>query len=205
MRQGRHAANDGSFARSTGAAAGRGVLLLAVAAALGIVLYQGVDDVPPGARVAAGDRPAERPVRDGTTTTVAPEVTTTTVPLKEPKDVKVLVANGTTVKGLGGRITDRLRTAGGYNTLAPTNAPAAQASTVFYVSGFQREAAALAESLGLPPTAVKPMPTPPPLPDLRGANVLVVVGPDLAEAPATAGSTTSTTTAGRATTSTTKG
>lgn len=207
-RRGRHAADDASFAKSAGAAATRGLLLLIVAALIGFVLYRSVDDVPPGTDVAST---AERT----TTTSKASEdggevVGTTTVPLRAPKDVKVLVANGSGVGGLGGTVSARLRAPAGYNVLSPVNAPArVQATTIYYTPGFDREAAALAKTLGLPPTTVKPMPAQAPVPDNRGANVIVVAGPELNQAAATtttapratAGSTT--TTAAPRTTSTT--
>ena len=195
MNRGRHAADDASFAKSAGAAASRGLLLLVVAAIIGLVLYRSVEDVPPGTEVSATPR--------RTTTTVVGEdgeiVTSTTVPLRQAKDVKVLVANGAGVSGLGGQVSERLRTPHGYNVLSPVNAPArVQTTTLFYTPGFDREASAIAELLGLPPTTVKPMPAPPPVPDTRGANVVVLAGPELnpanttTTAPAAGGATTTT-------------
>jgi hypothetical protein len=51
---------------------------------------------------------------------------------------------------------------------------------VYYTEGFQAEAQAVAASLGAPAEAVQPMPTPPPVADIQGAQVLVVLGPDIA-------------------------
>lgn len=195
MSRGRHAADDASFAKSAGAAASRGLLLLVLAAVIGLVLYRSVEDVPPGTDVSAATRRT-------TTTEAAGEagevISSTTVPLRQPKDIKVLVANGAGVSGLGGQVSERLRTPHGYNVLSPVNAPArVQTTTLFYTPGFDREAAKIAEVLGLPPTTVKPMPAQAPVPDTRGANVVVLAGPELnAAAPAT------TTTARGATTTT---
>lgn len=177
MSRGRHAADDASFARSAGAAASRGLLLLVAAAVIGLVLYRSVEDVPPGTDVSSATRRT-------TTTEAAGEdgevITSTTVPLRQAKDVKVLVANGAGVSGLGGQVSERLRTPHGYNVLSPVNAPArVQTTTLYYTPGFDREAAKVAEVLGLPPTTVKPMPAQAPVPDTRGANVVVVAGPEL--------------------------
>ena len=196
MRRGRHAAEDGSFGRSAGMAAGRGAALLAVAVAIGVILLNAADDEP-GDRLAAGsDSATTEPQARGTTT--LPPITTTTLPLRAPRDVKVLSANGTDVRGVAGKVRDVLR-ASGYNVLAPTDAKPATASAVYFAPAFNREAEAVAQALALPSTAVQPLPTPPPVPDVRGANVLVVVGPELAQRLAA----TTTTTTRRATTSTT--
>jgi len=71
---------------------------------------------------------------------------------------------------------------------------AATASNVYFNPGFDREARVVAQLLGLPDSAVQAMPTPPPVSDTRGADVIVVVGPDLAKqgnpTPATSPATT---------------
>lgn len=200
MKRGRHAADDGSFGRSSGMAAGRGAALLAVAVVIGIVLLNAADNEP-SRQVSAGGDATTTTVADEATTTLAP--TTSTVPARAPKEVKVLSTNGTDVKGAARKATDVLRTAG-FNVLAPVDfGKDVTASAVYFTDGFEREALAVATSLSLGPAVVKAMPTPPPLADTRGANVLVVVGPEVASrlvTPASA-STTVTTRAGAATTS----
>lgn len=189
MRRGRHAADDGSFSRSAGTALGRGLVLLAVAVLLGIFLLNRVDD-PVEDGVNAGNSRAEQT----TTTTSEPEVsTTTTAPARAPKDVRVLTANGTSVRGAAGRVKDRLM-AQGYNTLAATDASTKPAQTaVYYTAGFQREAAAIAQFLGVAAQAVQAMPATPPVGDLKNANVLVMVGADLAGQGGSSGGGTTTT------------
>lgn len=182
-------------------APGRGAALLAVAVVLGVVLLNAADDPPPD-RVAAGrtggSTPSEVTTSTGVTTTVA------TLPLRTPADVKVIAANGTTMKGVARKATDQLKTAG-YNVLSPTDAQRAAASAVYFVGDFMREAEAVAANLGLPASSVQALPTPPPLPDARGATVIVVVGPELAQSLAATTATTATTAAagGVTTTSTT--
>ena len=192
MRRGRHAADDGSFRRSTGMAAGRGALLLGVAVVLGIVLLNAVDDTP-SARVSTGDDRSTTTVAPEETTTTQAATTTTTVAARAPKDVKVLATNGTDVKGAARKATDVLRAAG-YNVLAPVDARRADATSVYFAPGYEREAQAVASALALSPASVKALPTPPPVADLRGANVLVVVGPDVAGRLVGAGTATTTTT-----------
>lgn len=189
MRPGQHAAGDGSFGRSSGMAAGRAAALLVLAVVLGIVVINGAEDVP-GQRLTAGGTATTRTSVARTTTTVR-RSTTTTTPVRQPKDVKVLPANGTTVAGAAGKVRDMLKAAG-YNVLAPGQAKKADASAVYYTATYDREARAVADVLALPPPSVQSLPEPAPVTDLRGANILVVVGPDLAQR-VTQRSTTSTT------------
>ena len=110
-----------------------------------------------------------------------------------PKDVKVLVANGTTTAGAASRVVQPL-TAAGYNVLAPTDATkaaktATRSSVVYFTPGYDLDARFIATRLTLQPTAVQTLPATPPVANTQGANVIVVVGPDLAGS----GSTTATT------------
>jgi hypothetical protein len=170
----RHAATDGSFSRSAGGAALRGAGLLVVAVILGIILLRngGGDPYSRAVRTVATP-PPEAPVRTPTPTI--------TVPVRTPNDIKVLPANGTSTSGAGTAIFNRLKQAG-YNVLAAGNSTSpATTSNVYYNPGFEREARVVAQLLGLPDSAVQPMPTPPPVSDTRGSDVIVVVGPDLAK------------------------
>lgn len=218
MRPGRYAATDGSFTKSAGGAGARGLALLAVALLIGIVLLNATDADPPGATVSArGDSDTADGADDGddtgaAATTTVPAPPTTAVPARAPKDVKVIVANASPTNGAAGAASNALKPAG-YNVLAPTNAPRAPQSSVFFTPGYDRDAAAIAALLKFPPTSVKPMPAPPPF-ATNTANVAVVIG--TAEAPslvststtaagASGSSTTSTTAAGAtSTTATTK-
>lgn len=196
MKRGRHAADDGSFGRSSGMAAGRAAVLLAAAVVIGIVLLNAADDESPE-QVTAGDDSASTTTPPEGTTTV-PTTSTTTLPARAPKDVKVLSANGTDVKGAARKATDALRAAG-FNVLAPVDAgKSVTATNVYFNAGFEREAEAVAGSLGLGPPSVRAMPTPPPVPDIRGADVVVIVGPETAARLVTPAATTATTRAATA-------
>jgi hypothetical protein len=167
VRPGRYAAADGSFARSAGGAGARGIALLAIALLIGIVLLNATSDDPPGTSLSTGsgtpstdDGSADKPTKAATTTTVPP---TTTLPARAPKDVKVIVANASSVKGAATKASDVLKPPG-YNVLAPANAATAKESSVFFTPGYDRDAAAIAAALQFPPTSVKPLPAPSPRP-----------------------------------------
>lgn len=210
MRPGTHAADDGSFGRSAGAAMGRGIVLLAIALVIGIVLLNATDDQPPGTDLATGSRSGGSSDDGDTsapaTTSTAPP--TTTAAARNPAEVKVLVANASTVRGAAGGARTKLLEAK-YNVLSPIDSPTKGAeSAVYFTAEYQADATAVAAALGIPATLVKPLPTPAPVPDLKTANVLVLLGTDHATRFGTADAAATTTTAapaagGATTTSTT--
>ena len=185
----RHAAGDGSFGRSASGAAARGAFLLAIAVALGVILLHAFDRGSGAFNASLRTTPSPSPQPS---VTFLPSGTTTTQPLRAPAAVKVLPANGTSTAGAGTKTGDRLKTAG-YDVLAATNTTkAATTSSVEFAPGFEREARVVAQLLGLADSAVQPIPTPAPVPDLRGANLLVIVGTDLAGRTAPAATTATT-------------
>lgn len=127
------------------------------------------------------------------------ETTETTVAVRTPAEVTVIVLNGTTVNGAAGKYSTALASAG-YQMLeagdAPTKVPASQ---VYFTEGFEAEAAAVALAIGAPATLTPAvLPTPPPG-EVGAANVVVVIGTDLASLTPTtlaAGGDTTTTAAG---------
>jgi hypothetical protein len=191
VKRGTHAAGDGSFGRSAGTAGLRGLVLLAAAVGIGVVLLNRADTVPTAVSNVrtVGSPTTAKPAKHGATTTTRP-VTSTTTPPRAPQDIKVLVANGTHVQRQGARYTNVVH-ALGYNALSAVDATVqAPASVVYFAPGYAAEAAVLAAALHLPPTKAQPMPTPAPVVNLNGASLLVVVGPDLANAPTTPGTAT---------------
>jgi hypothetical protein len=181
VRRGAHAADDRSFVRSAGAAVIRGIALIAVAVVLGVVLLQATD----------APSPFEATTRDTTTTTATepvPEPDDGTDPADpapaEPRDpgtYTVLVANASGVSGVAARVTEQVQEAG-FQAAAPSNAARAPTSTVYFNEGFEAEAQAVA-ALFTPVPEVAPLDLDPlPVDDLRGASVVVIVGPDLATA-----------------------
>jgi hypothetical protein len=160
----------------------RGVALVVVAVVIGLLLLR--DDDSASTQVAVGtDGSGE--VADGGE--VDPDAgddtvtstTSTTVALRPPSEVKVLVANGSGVNGAAGGTTDALE-ALGYVTGTPANAERVPSTVVYFTEGYEPEAEALTEAVGAAATAVTPMPAVAPVDDLQLANILVVIGPELA-------------------------
>ncbi|MGC8466415.1 MAG: LytR C-terminal domain-containing protein [Acidimicrobiales bacterium] len=118
-----------------------------------------------------------------TTTTTAPVTTTTTSSPATTSSVfatiTVRVANGTTITGLAGRLTNFIG-ALGFNVVAPVNAVRpVSSSVVYYAPGFSVAAGAVAARLSLPSSAVQPDPA-----NLDVAappeDINVIAGPNLA-------------------------
>jgi LytR cell envelope-related transcriptional attenuator len=154
----------------------RGVVLVAVAAVLGFFVLRAIDDTGGGPSIAdleaASDTTGAPDTAGSTDTTAAPQA-------RPPGEVVVLVANASGIQGAAGAQSEAI-SAGGYQVLEPTNSPTeVEATQVLATAGFEADAAALAAAIGAPETAVAAMPEPPPF-DLTGANVVVMLGPDLA-------------------------
>lgn len=182
---------SGASADSRGSP-GRGLLLTLIALVTGIAVLAGMGRSVPSTTVAAASPPTST-----TATTTAPTTTTTSLPTHAPSAVKVLVANGTTVPGLAGHFSSQL-SAKGYDTLSPTDTTSpAKVSDVYYQEGYQGDAEAVAGMLGLPASATLALSSSVPVAS-SSADLVVVVGPDLASAAGggSSGATGSTTTTG---------
>jgi hypothetical protein len=167
----------------------RGALLIGVAVILGAVLLaQSFKDG--GSPVSAG----------GTTTSTVKRTETSTTPstapqLHDPAAVKVLVLNGSGKSGIAKAGADQLKAAN-YTTLDPANATSSTpipTSVVYFTAGYEADAQAIAAKLGLAPSAVQALPSPPPpsVGDPKDANIVVLIGADAPIAGgAGAGSTT---------------
>jgi hypothetical protein len=127
--------------------------------------------------------------RHSTTTTKSgvPATTTTTVPLVPPSSIKLQVLNGVLTGSLAGEWSVKLKANPGYNTLPPDNATAKVAQSEIYVltPGYLPEARSLAAAVGLPagavnPTVPAPLSAPIPPAERTAANLVLVIGPDLA-------------------------
>jgi hypothetical protein len=184
-----------------GNAGARGALLLAVAVILGIVLLQQFDtpSIPSG-QVSATSIPDDG---DETTTTrrvgltTVPPATTTTARTRPKAEVRVLVANGAGVRGLGASTTNSLRERGYTNIATPTDTTTGVEKTgIQFAEGFEAEARELAGALSLPATVVTRLASPPvAAADIGDAKVLVILGADVSTTtvPAAGATTTSTT------------
>lgn len=114
------------------------------------------------------------------TTTTRPRASTTTTSTVPRSSVHVLVANGTTVANQATNYSQALSSQG-WNTLPPVDTTQqVAASAVYYAAGQQAAAESVAAAIGLRSTAVQPLTTSVPVGSTTGADVVVVVGPDLA-------------------------
>jgi hypothetical protein len=102
--------------------------------------------------------------------------TTTVPPPRPPGEVAVRVANGAQRVGVAAAGGGRLESLG-YQVVGLANAAARPTSVVWFVEGFEPEARAVAEALGVPAGEVGPVPADPGV-DVSGASVLVVLGAD---------------------------
>lgn len=168
----------------------RGAALVVAAVVVGLLLLRNGLDTSEVITASKGDKStAEKPKDEESTTS-------STVVTRSPAQVTVIVLNGTSVSGAAGEYSTSIGSAG-YQMLDPGDAAAKiPATQVFFTVGYEREAAAVALAAGAPPTLTPTaLPAPPPG-EVGSANVVVVIGTDLASAtPTTAAPATTTTTA----------
>ena len=195
---GSSASRSGSKSRPAAKAAGspppindsqattRGVIVIAVTVVVGLLIFWQGFSHDASETVATG--PTETTVpgdvdRDAAPTTTAPEQATTVpktpVTKVPPDEINVIVANGVDpTKTIAGPQAAKL-SAAGYPSPVTMDLPppAVTTSSVYYTGDLESEAQAVAVALGLPDSAVNPIPTPSPVP-MNTAEILVVIGPD---------------------------
>ncbi len=164
----------------------KGAVLIVVGLLLGGFLLSGIED---GSATVETDGESDRSTdggedqteptvsvpddSDGTTSTTAGDT-------RAPEDISVLVANASGIPQAASKVSDELGAAG-FVTVEPSNADVtADVTLVYFVGNEEAAATSVAETLGLGEDAVQPMPDPPPVPDMKGATVLVLLGPDRA-------------------------
>jgi hypothetical protein len=172
-----HSPRSSSAGNNTSSAALRGALLIAVAVILGAALLaQGFRDGSTSP-VATNTNTSSTVKRNETSTTP-----TSVAQPHDPAAVKVLVLNGSGKSGIAKAGADQLKAAN-YTTLDPANAATSKAiatSVVYFTPGYDADAQQIAAKLGLSPSAVQPLPSPPPpeIGDPRDANIVVLIGTD---------------------------
>lgn len=159
----------------------RALVLIAVLVAVGIVILAKTTSTP--AAKTSSTRPAAGP---STTVTTAPTTTTTAPPLPASQ-VKVQVLNGLQSGNLASQWTTKLKTQYGYQTGPPDDTTSkVTASTIYVITpGYEAEADQLAAHVGLTSAAVNPTvpaPASAPIPaaERAAANLVLVIGSDLA-------------------------
>jgi LytR cell envelope-related transcriptional attenuator len=171
----------------------RGAALVVAAVVLGLLLLRNGLDT---SEVVTSSRGSDTS-KDGTSDTSDDGAeTTTTVGAKSPAEVTVIVLNGTSVNGAAGKYSTAIQSAGYQMLVAATATTKTPVTQVFFTPGFEREAAAVALAAAAPATVTPTaMPTPPPG-EVGTANVVIVIGDDLASlTPTTAAPATTATTA----------
>jgi hypothetical protein len=160
------------------ARSGRGVAIVVVAVVIGVLLLPSATRAPLAANASTA-APTTTVAHAGGTPShgqhTSPSTTTTIL----PSTVKVLVANATTTSGVAGDVT-RFLSSKGFGTLTATNALVkVTASQIFTVGGATAAVQAVAAALNLPATSIEPAASSAPVSSTAGANVVVIVGPDL--------------------------
>jgi len=169
------------------AATWKGLVIIGGAVLLGVAVMSSFGNPSNGAIGSTQGTDAPRP-KNSTTSTV-PGTTSSSVPIRAPKDVKVLVANATSTSGSAKKVIEALKPAC-YAVQVQVEATAKvkgekRPTTVYSTPGYEREAAKITIQLGLQTTANAALPPEPPVPT-KGVptyNVLVLVGQDLVDSP----------------------
>jgi hypothetical protein len=170
--------SGGSFEPPDRARAGLGLAIVIVAVVVGVLLLPSATRAPLAASASTS-----------ATTTVPTGAThgrghsgssTTTSTTVVASTIHVLVANATLTNGVAGAVTTFLASKG-FATLTATNALLkVTASEIFTVGGATADAHAVAVALNLPAASLEPAASAAPVTTTAGANVVVIVGPDLA-------------------------
>lgn len=160
----------------------RALVLIAVLVVIGIVILARTSTSP-----ANRSSTAPAGARSTTTVTTVPSSTTTTAPPLPASQVKVQVLNGLRTGSLASQWANKLKSRYGYQTGPPDNATSTVNTSVIYVitPGYEAEAQQLAARIGLTSSSVDttvPAPATAPVPatERASANLVLVVGSDLA-------------------------
>jgi hypothetical protein len=172
------------------AATWKGLVIIGGAVLLGLAVTASFGDPDTASFGATSDTDASRGRSTTTVPTTLPATTTTSTPLRDPKDIKVLVANGTETSGASKKVIDALKPACfavqvAVDATAKVKAEKRTTTTVYSTPGYEREAAQITTRLGLQTTANAALPPEPPVPKtgVPSYNVLVLVGQDLVDTP----------------------
>lgn len=176
------------------------IIVAAVAVILGFLILRDINDA--GDASGNGDDTTETtnsvPGGPNNTAETTPDGSTTAPTTPVPRPYTVVVANAAGVSGAAAAMTSALQGIG-VTTLDGINASVTDqpTTTIFYIAGYEAEAADLAAKMGVatPPAA---MPSPPPIAEgaaLGDAQLLVQLGLDKANQPLPTGGATPATTA----------
>jgi hypothetical protein len=172
--------------QAPGFAVGRGLLLVLLAVAIGVLLLARAVDPGASSEVSTGSGTGATTATGGdaagngapTATTDGPTPSVATIPpAKSPAEVTVIVANGRAVQGAAAANKEELL-AKGFNALTPLDHPLVATTSVYFQDGYQADALNIAQALGIDVSAAVPMPETPLPVDTGDAMVVVVLGTD---------------------------
>ncbi len=140
-------------------ALGLAAVLLLMAFLLSLFAGKLFSTVGEGDGVITAEKPEESDVivTSTSSTTVAEVPVIEEVVLRTPAEVKVLVVNAARVSGIASQGSDLLSPLG-YQMLKPSNGNSVNESVVFYLEGYEADAAAVAVVLNMGETAIAPLP-----------------------------------------------
>jgi LytR cell envelope-related transcriptional attenuator len=158
----------------------RGIALLATAVIVGIFLLRnGWEEGGSVAADTSGQSASDASGEGGTGG--GDETTASTQPPRQPSEVSVRVLNASGVSGAAGQKSDVLAQ-GGYQVVEAGNAPEGTdpaTTVVLFAPGYDQEAVMVAQALGSNPSSVAAL-TDPPQVETGGAQIVVILGTDLA-------------------------
>lgn len=174
-RNGRDDQDRPGYMQAVATRGARGAFVIALAVIAGVVLLQVVDKGNTGP---VGDQSVKASATTSTTaarstSTSASTATTAAAGARAPAQVVVQVLNGSGKSGVAGALTVQLKLKG-YQTLAATDTTKRTGTVIYFVPGFDREAAAIAALVS--GSQLAPMPTPPPQNASPSANIVIVIG-----------------------------
>jgi hypothetical protein len=150
-------------------------VLLVLIVAVASVLFAVIKDAP-----TKSVQPSIKKSNHSLNSMISKSSTTTTVSVS-PAPVTVLVANGTSIPLAASDWSKYLNQELGYQVLpAVDSTTPASSSALYYQPGMQKAAQQLAGTIGLSSTEIFAMPQSPPVSNLNGADLLLVLGPALA-------------------------
>lgn len=143
---GRPRRSGGGFGTSLTFSLGRGLLLIAVAIVIGVVLLRLVDD---GSATKQSDAVTTTTASvASSTTTTAKNTTGTTAPVTPTNQLSVVVLNGSGISGVAKSISDKLGAAPlSYKMLTAGNTAKTSGNVVYYTGDLSGEAAAMATAV----------------------------------------------------------
>lgn len=161
----------------------RGLALIATAVIIGLFLLRNWDGSSAGGTELVADEAdgaAATPGGDGAASgDPGAQTTTTAAAARPPGEVTVRVLNATSVVGAAGTMSDTL-VQGNYKTVEPDDAGQMLDTTkILFAAGYEREAADLARAISSPAESLEALADPPQV-DPTGANLVVLLGKDLA-------------------------